>query len=336
MRRFAAMPGLQVVFARDLTAAQTERLPDQGTLDAIAHVEQFVAPSISFQQSAGAAWPSRPSPHRLVLSPWGSSRRPHIFGAAQLSVALGVLWEGELQELSLLPSGSYVVYTARQDASHNGQCHTDQHKLQQVRLTTSDLVVTNSTTLCFSLLNQHGEVLASAEGTFIRRIASKPPLPTVALSECSLDWRLQSNIMRRVPYVNTSWGGHPLVLRGRKYSAGLGLWAPMGLTYQIDPLWCAFVGNAGIGEAFALGYFKGHMRAPYASARVLLFIDGMQVHESPMLTVQGEVWPMVVPIPQGSQMFRVVVTDGTDGHLIDYVDLVDVGFLHQGHESCNL
>ena len=86
----------------------------------------------------------------------------------------------------------------------------------------------------------------------------------------------------------------------------------------------------GIAEGHALGYFKGHMRAPYASAELALYIDGVEVHRSPTLTTQGEPWPIVVRIEDGSQLLRLVVTTFGYGYAHDYVDLVETGFVFKG------
>ena len=76
-------------------------------------------------------------------------------------------------------------------------------------------------------------------------------------------------------------------------------------------------------------------------------MDGELVHSSPMLSVQvlmgyinctscmpscmqGEPWPVVVQIASGAEMLRLVVTDGGDGHAIDYVDFVQAGFVRRG------
>jgi len=133
------------------------------------------------------------------------------------------------------------------------------------------------------------------------------------LSELRPTWRGQSNIMRRLPVVNASYGstvnGHyHLTLRGERYASGMGFHAPMGLTYELaqpgsvvqgeeggnQGVWCALVGLAGIGEGHALGHYQGHFRAASASAVVVVYIDGVQVHRSPVLSTQGEPWPIVV------------------------------------------
>ena len=83
--------------------------------------------------------------------------------------------------------------------------------------------------------------MSPVRGSLLYRMpAGVPPAPDKALSELRPTWRGQSNIMRRLPVVNASYGyshqGHyRLLLRGQVYEAGMGFWAPMALTYDLQP-----------------------------------------------------------------------------------------------------
>jgi len=342
--------GKTTYLARDLSAAQIEQNPDQGTLDTVSHIEKYVAPSLSFQAAVGGnvgAW-ELALPHGVLLAPWGSHSRPHIF-TSSVPVSIWVLWDGEPRRVTEMGEGGRLAYhTLPGDVECPGIDF-----MREVGLTVppkGEVVLNSTTTLCVIVWRKVTGIDALVQAspliraTYIQKLSRLPPKPDVALSELPVMWRGLSNIMRRVPVVNASYGhtvkGHyRLTLRGEYYTQGLGFWAPMALNYNLEgkdgrSAYCAFVAVVGIGEGYALSHFKGHLSAPFATAEILLYIDGVEVHRSPVLTTQGEPWPIMFKIPPRAKVLRLVVGDSGDGHMVDYVDMADVGLIWRGQPAC--
>ncbi len=103
--------------------------------------------------------------------------------------------------------------------------------------------------------------------------------------------------------------------------------APMSITMQLRPEWCAFGAVVGVGEADILSAGLGHDQAPWLRASVLLYLDGKLVASSPRLWVQGEVWPFYLNLGARDEVLRLVVRNA-GGNMVRNppVDVVGAGF----------
>ena len=58
-----------------------------------------------------------------------------------------------------------------------------------------------------------------------------------------------------------------------------------------------------------------------------VFIDGKEAATSPVMHVQSLAWRFDVPLPEGSRMINLAVTDAGDGSREDFADWAEAGFL---------
>ena len=146
-----------------------------------------------------------------------------------------------------------------------------------------------------------------------------------------------------------------------QYTAGLGLWAPSFVPYNLTTLsargFTRWVGAVGIDTSICGGTGWSADEtislppdattqncadvAEFASAQVKVFVDGVMVQCSPVLRIGEGLWPFDVTWPEGAQWMRIEAVRGpaaqggktpsgdwvSNQDAYDLVDIVLSGFL---------
>ena len=141
-----------------------------------------------------------------------------------------------------------------------------------------------------------------------------------------------------------------------EYSAGLGLWAPAFVPFNLTTLsakgFTRWVGAVGIDTSICGGADWVPFATPsttqecadiaeFASAQVKVFVDGVMVQSSPVLRIGEGLWPFDVTWAQGARWMRIEAVRGpaaqggktpsgdyvSNQDAYDLVDIVLSGFL---------
>ena len=159
---------------------------------------------------------------------------------------------------------------------------------------------------------RRGRVLtgpATAEG-------DRPPAPDLRLDDLTPD--RASTGFGKVRAGKNGAGG-PLGLGGDVYERGLGVHAPSEVVYTLRPGDRRFVARAGIDD----------QQYGHGSVTVEVYIGDRRALASPLIRGGDTPFNVDVAIAPGDagKPFRLVVTDGGDGHDWDLTDWVDAGFV---------
>jgi len=173
--------------------------------------------------------------------------------------------------------------------------------------------------------------------------ARKLPMPDVFLSNLDYLWGTAG---ADVICKDQNTANRPFRLNGKTYEKGIGTHAESEIVYELKPSYRRFVALFGIddrpGETHKFNKFRnlawiGKGRDlicdKFGSVTAEVHVDGVCLHESPILHGGDVPWPIDVLIPQGSRRIELVVTDGGDNHHWDISDWVNAGFLTAGTEE---
>ena len=312
--RAMANAGLQCILARDMTDAisgydpATNHHPDNNTLEVIATIERQVPTvHIGDELKKLGRWSDEPL-NPVRITPWGTPKRPYLFEESTL-VSLSAPLNPEAR----------IHYTLDgSEPATSSPPYREPFKVSQ------------STTIRAVAFDAAGKPCCVASEGLLVKLAPKPPQPTIHLSDlkpiratCSGFHAFGS---KKQPKMDLAYSGQPIKFRDQTFAKGIGIEAPSQLLYALKPDYQRFVGRIGIDETVQDNEMaRAVARYPSIVAQVL--IDGKVVSESPMLRYQFEPWRFDVPIPVGSRLISLVVTDGGDGNRWDFANWVDAGFV---------
>lgn len=120
------------------------------------------------------------------------------------------------------------------------------------------------------------------------------------------------------PMINRSFNGQPLTMAGKKYHEGLGLHAPIKLTYAV-PRWANFFsGIVGLDDEIAVCSLH---------SAVVRFIDGHGkiIFNSGLIVSHKDPKPFIVDVRKKNEI-TISITDSGDGTECDHVDIADAVF----------
>lgn len=315
--------GLKCVLARDMTDAHPgydparDFTPDLNTAQVVEHFERHLAPTIHLQEELAklgrwdAGWRLDP----VRVTPWGTPMRPHLF-EQPVTVTLAA---------PLLP-GAEIRYTL------DGTAPT-----ASSRLYTGPLVVAETTRLRTAAFRDGQPISPESEGSFVRR-GPEPPLPDVALGDLTprrnvgfghtYGGQVRYSGQTRAPQKDQANLGGQLRIDRRAWTNGLGVHAPGALTFEVDPNWERFVALAGADEN-VVAVSNGSNLAKYPSVVFKVFLDGREAASSPVMRVLSPAWRFDVPIPAGTRLVTLAVTDAGDGSREDFANWVNAGFIRR-------
>jgi hypothetical protein len=199
-------------------------------------------------------------------------------------------------------------------------------------------LVLNGTTLVRAAGFMDGRRAALESEGYYCRLPEEPPLPNVYVSDLkwqqatepgfadwpgTIAWTTQG---LPGPQKDRSFANAPLRLRGVVYARGIVVQAPARMLYELKPEYESFVARAGVDETM-LQQQSGRARAGFPSVVFKVLLDGVLAAESPVMRMQQEPWRFHVPIPKGSRLIDLVVTDAGDGPREDLANWVNAGFV---------
>ena len=321
---------------------------DTAQAEATAHIERYLAPSVSavrMLQMAGA-WPETPM-DRVLFAPFGSADWPHFFTAGVgVNITVSLLsqrWGGAAAEIRYTLDGSSPSADS-----------------PQAKLAAGDrfpvIFLNRSGWLCAS--SWSNGVRTSANDSCALNIRySNPRVCDFTAGTCTVDtpiasmretYSLGPSIYRKAPSRNTSWVGGPIVLYGTQFATGIGLWAPQAVVYNLTglafrrlvlyvgvdqgKLGSGYTGPEPINESNGvLGWYMGWARAHLPLARLQVWLDGRLLEETPSLNVNMAPYPIDVALPPGATILRIIAI-GAKGlrdasYALNYLNAVG-GFLY--------
>lgn len=313
--------GLKCLLARDLTDAHpgydpaTGLTPDGHTAEVVEHFERHLAPTINLAAELARAgkWDRSWVVDPVRVTPWGTTQRPHLF-EEEVIVTLSAPWQ-PAAEIRFTLDGSAPT--------------------PQSRLYNKPLPLRETTRLRVAAFEKARAVCLSSEGAF-HRLPPRPPPPSVHLADLTplravgpahtyggqVRWSAHS----QPPQKDRSNEGKPLRLRGVNYARGMGVHAPNQLQYEVKPEYERFVALAGVDERI-LETANGSNLARYPSVVFKVFLDGKEAAASPVMRIAQLPWRFEVPIPRGTKLISLAVTDAGDGNKEDLANWVDAGFV---------
>jgi hypothetical protein len=330
MRQF----GFRCLFARDLTEAITGYLeewfnPTRGTIEVIELIERDLAPSIDMEQTLRQAgvWEGEPVLDYVHLAPWG-----RLFGGAAYPQPIQV-------ELTCrhVP-GAELRYTL------DGSNPTPASTLYQ-----NPIKIADTTLLKAAGFKGEKPVTRISEAEYWKYPA-RPDPPQVFVSDLEPlrelvgEVKPHSYAVKKAARFNRSVDGHMLTNRDRKFSKGIGVQAPSGLVFPLEPNYKRFVATVGVDDECTrwdnpdgLSQWPHQWSRPihgptsYRICQIIfeVTIDGRTVTETPPLFNGVSAWGIDVGIPEGAQQITLRVKDVesriTDPH--GHGDWLDAGFI---------
>ena len=311
--------GLNTILARDLTDAYSNYIPsknftpDDGTAISIRTIEKGGIPSVNlFQELISAGQFKDEDPVDMVrLSPWGTKDRVYLF-------------DENVTIIMRIPNQENVVIRYTLDG-----IAPDEKSPAYTRA-----VVVDKTTEIKAAAFRDGKMASLVSEAYYVKENPQPPKPDICLDEIEtipdqyypgFEWK---------PKKNKNFEGKELVFRDEKFEQGMGFRAPGHLQYDIRPEWKRFVATGAVDTRMIdktspnadenYGIFK----ALYPSVKFMVFIDGLNVMDSPVMVI-GQEWRINVEIPQNSRIINIVVHDAGTRNVLDLANLLDAGFCYQ-------
>lgn len=320
---YLARAGLEVILARDLTAAYDRYDPaagytnDAATEQAVAVLErQFCATvNLGAELARVGRWPAAPPVDAVHVMPWGHRDQPYLFEerfAATLTFPIappGGPRPGTAIHYTLdgsAPSPAAARYTAPLEIRASGVLRAQP----------------------FAAGCAQG--VESASHFF--RLAAAPPPPEVHLADLRprratsprlLDGHTYDAVAPDVGF-DCAAGGGPLRIGGRCHPRGVGTLTPAQLVYDLEPRWRRFVALAGLDDAL-LDEDHGMLQASRVAARFLVYLDGARAAASPTLRA-GQVWRFDLPLRPGAEVISLVVMNALAGGRCAAADWAAAGF----------
>jgi hypothetical protein len=309
--RAIAPTGLKCMLARDLTDALTDYnpetgfTPDTGTIRTIEDIERAGIPSIDLgaEMKRVEAWQDDVVVDPLMITPWGSESTPYFFtDATTVTLSAPGLGDTEIRYTldGAFPGPASLLYNA-------------------------PLRLTGPAHIRAAAYRGSRRVSLVAEGEFAR-LGPMPPSPDVQLDEVKPMPAAKADPAWPVK-TGEAFNGGPLRVRRRTYAHGLGMRAPAGVVYEIQPSYDRFVARAGVDDDPYRQADRASHLAIHCSVRFKVFIDGKLAAESPVMRLSQEPWRFDVKLPEGSRRLSLAVTDAGSRSPLDLADWVEVGFV---------
>jgi nicotinamidase-related amidase len=321
---FLARAGLEVILARDLTAAYDRYDPatgytnDHATERAVAALEeQFCATvDLGAELARAGCWPAEPPVDAVHIMPWGQRDQPYLFEeqfTATLTFPTG--------PARGVPPDTAIHYTL--DGSVPSQAAPRYRAPLSI----------DSTGVLRARPFARGCAVGVESTSHFFRLAPPPPRPQVHLGDLQplratsprlLDGHTYNAVAPDVGFDRASGGG-PLRIGGRRHQRGVGTLLPAHLVYAVEPHWRRFVALAGLDDA-VLDQDHGMLHASRAAVRFRVFVDGEPAAESPILRA-AQVWRFDLPLPEGVAVISLAAMAALPGGLCAAADWVAAGFL---------
>ena len=322
---FLARAGLEVILARDLTAAYDRYDPARGytndaaTALAVAAVEeQFCATvDLGAELAKVGRWPGAPPVDAVHIMPWGHRDQPYLFerrftatltfptrppGAPRPGAAIRYTLDGSA------PSPAAPRYAAPLELSASGVLRAQPFAAGRARGVES-------------------------VSHFVR-LAPTPPPPEVHLTDLRplratsprlLDGHTYAAVAPDVGFDRAAGGGALRIGGGRRQQRGVSVWTPAHLIYALQPSWRRFVALAGLDDAL-LDEDHGMLQASRAAVRFRVFLDGEPAAASPTLRA-AQVWRFNLALPSGAEVISLAALNAPEGGLCAAADWAAAGFL---------
>ena len=321
---YLARAGLEVILARDLTAAYDRYDPASGyTNDAattqavVAIEEQFCATvDLGTELARAGRWPGAPPVDAVHIMPWGQRDQPYLFEerfVATLTFPTGPP-SGPL-------AGTAIHYTL-----------DDSIPSPAAPRYTAPLTVRAS-----GILRAQPFAGGQAQGvestSHFFRLAPLPPPPEVHLADLRplratsprlLDGHTYDGVAPDVGFDGAASGG-PLRIGGRCHERGAGTLTPAHLVYALEPHWRRFVALAGLDDSL-LDEDHGMLRASRVAVCFRVYVDGAPVAASPTLRA-AQVWRFDLPLAPGAGVISLVAMNALADGRCAAADWVAAGFL---------
>ena len=321
---YLARAGLEVILARDLTAAYDRYDPatgytnDAATARAVAAIEeQFCATvNLGAELAKAGCWPEAPPVDMVHVMPWGQRDQPFLF--EESFVATLTFPSGPP---SGPRSGTAIHYTL------DGSAPTPAAPRYRAPLTIRGSGVLRAQPFATG----RAQGVESASHFF--RLAPQPPPPEVHLTDLRplratsprlLDGHTYDAVAPDVGF-DAAAGGGPLRIGGRRRERGVSVHTPAHLVYALEPRWRRFVALVGLDDAL-LDEDHGMLAASRVAVCFRVFVDGVQVAASPTLRA-AQVWRFDLPLAPGAGVISLVALDALDGGRSAAADWVAAGFL---------
>jgi hypothetical protein len=308
--------GMECMVARDLVEAWTrydprsKYTPESGNAASVVDLERAGTATLHFVDELRRlklwddAWITEP----VRLTPAGTRNRPYFF-EQDVTVSLATPWLADAEIRYTLDKSAPTTQSPRYD---------------------KPLVLTETTTL--RAVAFQGEKAVSLEGSGVWvRLPPKPAAPDVDLDLVRPVTDLYAAVNGETfaclwhPRMNQSFEGKPLRIRGQKYAKGVGMKAPAYIRYDLKPEWKRFVALAGVADDM-LDINLGRNLARYPSVVFKVFVDGELAAESPVMRISQTPWRFDVPLPEGSRVLSLAVSDAGDRSPYDLANWVAAGF----------
>jgi NPCBM/NEW2 domain/Chitobiase/beta-hexosaminidase C-terminal domain len=309
--------GLEGWVARDMVEAWTHYDPstgytsDVGNAHSVRDLEQAGIATLHFADELRRLghWDQEAITEPIRITPAGKPGRPYCFDQT-VTVSLSTPWL----------NGAEIFYTLDGAPPTRRSTHY-----------TKPLVFKETTALRAAAFRGERPVSLESSGYWVRRPAEIPK-PEVVLDQLTPlpDQYAVVNPATHAclwhPKLNTSYDGLPLRIRGQKYQQGAGMRGPGYLRYELKPEWKRFVAQVGVADHL-LDQELGRNIARFPSVVFKVFVDGKLAAESPVMRVSQAPWRLDVPLPAGSRIITLCMTDAGDRSPYDLGNWVDAGFV---------
>lgn len=309
--------GLEGLVARDLVEAWTHYNPDKsytsdvGNAQSVRDLERAGIATIHFVDELRrlGLWDDQAITEPVRITPAGKPNRPFCFEES-VTVSLTAPWVADAVIHYTLDGG---VPTARSSRY------------------IKPIVLKETTSLRAAAFRGEVQVSLESSGYWVR-LPAAPPRPDVHLDHLTPvpDQYAVVNAATHAclwhPRINTSYDGLALRIRGQKYDKGVGMRAPAYARYQLKPEWQRFVARVGVADNL-LDQELGRNIARFPSVVFKVFVDGKLAAESPVMRISQVPWRFDVPLPAGSRIITLSVTDAGDRSPYDLGNWVDAGFV---------
>ena len=321
---YLARAGLEVILARDLTAAYAHYDPatgythDAATARAVAAIEEQFCTTVDLGAELAKAglWPEAPPVDMVHIMPWGQRDQPYLFEdrfTATLTFPTG--FPGGPQH------GTSIHYTL-------DGCAPSPAAPRYTEPLTID-----ATGVLRAQPFAAGRAQGAESASHFFRIASQPPSPEVQLTDLRplratsprlLDGHTYDAVAPDIGF-DAAAGGGALRIGGRRRERGVSVHTPAHVVYALEPRWRRFVALVGLDDSL-LDEDHGMLVASRVAVCFRVFVDGVPVAASPTLRA-AQVWRFDLPLAPGAAVISLAAMDALDGGHSAVADWVAAGFL---------
>ena len=256
------------------------------------------------------------------LSPWGKKDRVYLFDE-QVSIMMRIPGQ----------ENAVIRYTL------------DGSEPDVKSLAYTEAIVLDKTSEIKAAAFRNGKMVSLVSEAFYVKEHPQLPKPDIYLDELETipdqywpgyEWKPKKNQnfegKELLQYKSKEF--RPGSTRNEKIKRGMGFRAPGHLRYEIRPEWKRFVATGAVDTRMIEGRSSdadenyGIFKAKYQSVKFMVFIDGIQVMDSPVIII-GQEWHMNVEIPGNSRIINVVVHDAGTRNVLDLANLLNAGFCYR-------